>query len=193
MGPQKVGGRGRGIPLFSFAKKGNQDGKVAAVRCRENHTATTKASHLSKEVPKPSPPPRTKAWLASFRAAMPNSRRTASMSACAPPTRPRPPGPSSSPGTTRTPYPSPSPADRLPLPLYQSVALSRAEEHRGLDLAALLFFAAAGGTSSRGGPPPRSLRGATGTTDGLDLTPAPGQRRHREGRRVHGRLAARLP
>jgi hypothetical protein len=46
------------------------------------HTAATKASHLRKDVPNPSPPPRTKAWLASFRAATPSSCRSVSMSAC---------------------------------------------------------------------------------------------------------------
>jgi hypothetical protein len=46
------------------------------------HTAARKASHLRKEVPNPSPPPRTNAWLASFRAATPSSRRSASIRAC---------------------------------------------------------------------------------------------------------------
>lgn len=46
-------------------------------------TAAMKASHLRRELPKPRPPPRTTAWLASFRAATPSSRRSDSISACA--------------------------------------------------------------------------------------------------------------
>jgi hypothetical protein len=48
----------------------------------------------------------------------------------------------------------------------------RVEEHRRLDLAALLFFPAADGVVGRGGPPPRSSTSAEGAS-----FPAPMRRR----------------